>query len=216
MEFSTMSNSTGSSRNSVSDNLPVGAILAGGASRRMGEAKAMMRLGGKPLLERVVERIALQVSSVVVVGGPPVWAEHRGLDYRADAIAGGRGPLAGLLAAMDFAEQTRSNSDFVFVAATDMPFLPPDLVSRLLEESDKGLPVIPRSGNRLQPLAALWPRDIHNKITSGLRGKSIESMKDLYQDTGFREVSFETGPLDPFFNVNTPEDLGVAERWLGI
>lgn len=211
-----MSNSTGSSRNSVSGNLPLGAILAGGASRRMGEAKALTRLGGKPLLDRVVESIAPQVSSVVIVGGPPEWAEQRGLDHRADAIAGGRGPLAGLLAAMDYAAQIKSNSDFVFVTATDMPFLPPDLVSRLLEDSDKGLPVIPRSGNRLQPLAALWPRDMHSKIASGLRGKSVESMKDLYQDTGFQEVSFETVPLDPFFNVNTPEDLGVAERWLGI
>ena len=211
-----MSNSTESPQKPVSDNLPVGAILAGGASRRMGEAKALTSLGGKPLLDRVVESIAPQVSSVAIIGGPPVWAEQRGLDHRADAIAGGRGPLAGLLAAMDYATQIKSNSDFVFVTATDMPFLPPDLVSRLLEESDNGLPVIPRSGNRLQPLAALWPRDMHSKITSGLRGKSVESMKDLYQGTGFQEVGFETVPLDPFFNVNTPEDLGVAERWLGI
>ncbi len=211
-----MSNSTESPQKPVSDNLPVGAILAGGASRRMGEAKALTSLGGKPLLDRVVENIAPQVSSVAIIGGPPVWAEQRGLDHRVDAIAGGRGPLAGLLAAMDYAAQIKSSSDFVFVTATDMPFLPPDLVSRLLEESGRGLPVIPRSGNRLQPLAALWPRDMHSKITSGLKEKSIESMKDVYQDTGFQQVSFETVPLDPFFNVNTPEDLGIAERWLGI
>lgn len=210
-----MSNSTGSPERLVSDNLPVGAVLAGGASRRMGEAKAMTRLGGKSLLDRVVDGIAPQVSAMVIVGGPAAWAERLGVDYRADAIAGGRGPLAGLLAAMDYAAQIRSNSEFVLVTATDMPFLPADLVSRLLCESDRGLPVIPRSGNRLQPLAALWPRDIRGRVASGLKDNSHESMKDLYQATGFQEVSYEAAPLDPFFNVNTPEDLAVAELRVG-
>ena len=210
-----MSNSTGSHEGFVSDNPPLGAVLAGGASRRMGEAKAMTRLGGRPLLDRAVERIAPQVSAMVIVGGPAAWAERLGVDHRADAIAGGRGPLAGLLAAMDYATQIRSNSDFVLVTATDMPFLPADLVSRLLGESARGLPVIPRYGNRLQPLAALWPRDMREKIESGLKDNSHESMKDLYQATGFQEVSYEAAPLDPFFNVNTPEDLATAELRLG-
>lgn len=197
------------------DSQPIGAILSGGSSRRMGEDKAMIKLGGRPLLDRVVDSLMQQVSSLVIVGGPAEWAGDRGLDYRPDAVTGGRGPLAGLLAAFNYASDIKSGSEYVFVTATDMPFLPSSLVARLGDACLKGRPVLPRSGGRLQPLAALWPRGLCEKLAAGLRDESMESMKDLYANSDFVEVNFDAGPPDPFFNLNTPEDLVAAERRLG-
>ncbi len=211
-----MSNSTESSKchgsGAPPDTLPPGAILAGGASRRMGATKALTNLGGRTLLDRVIDGIASQVSSLIIVGGPPDWAEERGLTYRPDRPAGGRGPLAGVLAAMDRAREITPGSDFIFVTATDMPFLPPDLVSRLMTASRKGLPVMPRYGGRLQPLAALWPLEMREKLETGLDDGTTGSMMDLYQKTGFTDVSYDDVQSDPFFNVNTPDDLSLAER----
>lgn len=191
----------------VPEDLPSGVILAGGGSRRMGQDKALLNIGAQTLLDVVVMRTTDQLFSLALAGGPEAWARARGLDYVADAVSGGRGPLAGLVAAMDFAAQSGSRSRFVFVTATDMPFLPTDLVARLAKECGKGLPVIPRYEGRLQPLAALWPNDLRDKIASGLKDNSARSMKDVYEASGFVDVAIETEDIDPFFNVNTPEDL---------
>lgn len=211
-----MSNSTESSKKSASgsppDNRPVGAILAGGASRRMGAEKALTSLGGKPLLDRVIDAIADQVSTLVITGGPAGRADHRGLAHRPDRPTGGRGPLAGLLAALDYARDIGSGSEFVLAVATDMPFLPGDLVSRLMAEGHRGLPVLPRYAGRLQPLAALWPLGLRDELAAGLDEGSIRSMKDFYKRSGFIDVGYDDAPLDPFFNVNTPDDLSLAER----
>lgn len=211
-----MSNTTESSQGSASgnppDTLPVGAILAGGASRRMGVEKSLTYLAGKALLDRVIESVAGQVSTLILVGGPVDWAEDRGLVHRPDRPAGGRGPLAGLLAAFDYAEDVGSGSDFVFLTATDMPFLPADLVSRLTEASQQGLPVIPQYSGQIQPLAALWPRNLRDGLAAALNDGTASSMKDLYKISGFVDISYEDAPSDPFFNVNTPEDLSLAER----
>lgn len=187
--------------------MPSGVILAGGSSRRMGQDKALLKVGERTLLDVVVMRTTDQLFSLALAGGPEAWARARGVDHVADAILGGRGPLAGLVAAMDFAAQSGSQSRFVFVTATDMPFLPADLVMRLVEQCGKGLPVIPRYEGRLQPLAALWPNDLRDKIALGLGDSSARSMKDVYEASGFVEVVFEIEDIDPFFNVNTPEDL---------
>lgn len=212
---SSTESSPGSEPDRPSDSRPVGAVLAGGESRRMGTAKALMSLAGKPLLDRVIESIANQVSSLVIVGGSADLAKQRGLAHAVDRPAGGRGPLAGLLAAMDHVGDISSCSDFIFLTATDMPFLPPDLVTRLVEAARNDLPVLPRYGGKLQPLAALWPRRMRKELEAGLNDRSVASMKDLYESAGFIEVSYEDAPDDPFFNVNTPDDLELARRRLG-
>lgn len=194
--------------------LPAGAILAGGRSRRMGQDKAALKAGEHTLLDLVIERVSRQLFDLTIVGGQEVWAQGRGVNYSADAVSGGRGPLAGLVAAMDFAAQSGSQSPFVFVTAIDMPFLPFDLVAKLVDESRDDLPVIPRYEDRLQPLAALWPTSLRDEIASGLQDNSARSMKDIYQASGHTQVAFETEVVDPFFNVNTPEDLEKVRRIL--
>lgn len=213
-----MSNSPGvadmTSSSLKSAGLPSGVILAGGGSRRMGQDKALLPIAKHTLLDVVIECTKCQLYSLAIAGGPETWAKHRGVTHLVDAVSGGRGPLAGLIAAMDFAAQSGSQSSFVFVTATDMPFLPADLVARLAEGSGKGLPVIPRYEGRLQPLAALWPIDMRDKIALGLKDKSAESLKDVFQASGFTEAVFESEEVDPFFNVNTPQDMEKVRRIL--
>lgn len=105
----------------------------------MGQDKSLLKVGVQTLLDVVIDRTTDQVFSLALAGGPEAWARDRGVDHVPDAVSGGRGPLAGLVAAMDFAAQSGSQSRFVFVTATDMPFLPADLVARLLKECGQGL-----------------------------------------------------------------------------
>jgi molybdopterin-guanine dinucleotide biosynthesis protein A len=223
-----MSNSPdGTASTAEKSALPVGAILVGGRSRRMGKDKAQLSVGTKTLLEFVLDRIQGQVASVVLVGGPEDRAGVRGLSYVADAEPGGRGPLAGIAAAMGHARNHAQNralnaeaakdsgSPFVFVTATDMPLLPSNLVTRLLARARPGLPAIPEYQGRLQPLAALWPLSLHKQIAEGLSDGSLASLKDIYRAAGYTAVRFDDEPVDPFFNVNTPSDLDVIRHHLG-
>lgn len=191
---------------------PVGAILAGGASRRMGTPKPVLELGGQTLLARAAQNLQQQVSDLVVVGGEPAWAEACGLSYRPDAVEGGRGPLAGLLSAMDFAAD--KNSGWVFVTAADMPFLPVDIVDTLLAAASLGRPVIPTDEKRSQPLAALWPTALRESLRQGLDESTIESLRDFYEPLKPVEPTLSGTEVSPFFNVNRPEDLEEAAKVL--
>lgn len=195
----------------------LGAILAGGGSRRMGCPKHTLPLFGRSLLERVADRLRPQVGELVVVGDHDDWVATTPLTRLPDAVPGGKGPLAGLLAALDHASQ--GGMSHVLLVATDMPFLPMDLAERLLPQVDNVRPVVPLYEGRLQPVAALWPAGLAQKIRQGLQGPTEArfpqgSFRDLWAAVPPLEVPWPTEARDPFFNINTPEDLARAEALL--
>lgn len=191
----------------------VGVLLAGGRSRRMGGGdKSLRRLRGRSMLDRVIARFGPQVGPLVLnANGDPARFAAAGLAVVPDSVDGFAGPLAGVLAGMDWAAAQAPASRWIATAATDTPFLPRDLVSRLLAALDAGADLAcAASGGRAHPVFGLWPVALREDLRRAL-GDGVRKV-DLW--TGrFRvaRVTYPVDPVDPFLNVNTPDDLAAAE-----
>jgi len=198
-------------------NHTLGVILAGGQARRMGGGdKGLLDLGGKTLLAEVISRLAPQCDTVVLnANGDPDRFCDIDITVIPDSVSGYPGPLAGVLAGMDYAAQL--GLSYVLTAAADTPFLPRDLGARLHNSLQTDAQPIAlaatRDGDRVirQPTFGLWPvvlrDDLRQAITSGV------SKVVLWTDRhGMSTAVFDTDQYDPFFNVNTPEDLIEARR----
>lgn len=187
-------------------------ILAGGLSRRMGGGdKGLRSFGEGTVLSAVLARLVPQAGPVALnANGDPRRFAALGLPVLPDPVAGHPGPLAGLLAAMDWAASLGAPE--VLTVPGDGPFLPRDLVRRL---ATAGAPAVAASGGRVHPVVGLWPvplrKGLHADLLAGLR--RVEAFAAAQ---GATPVAFEPEPggLDPFLNLNTPEDLAKARRWL--
>ncbi|RDD71408.1 molybdenum cofactor guanylyltransferase MobA [Paracoccus versutus] len=191
-------------------------ILAGGLSTRMGGGnKALRVLAGETLLSRVIARLSPQCGRLAINanGEPEQFAEY-GLPVIADGIGGFAGPLAGVLAGMEWAAV--EGADSVVSVSVDTPFLPEDLVHRLREAAGRSGVAIAASPDdsgqlRDHPTCALWPvslrGELHEALESGLH--RIGQFAAAH-DPG--RAVFDSRPLDPFLNLNTPEDLARAAR----
>lgn len=192
-----------------------GVILAGGQGRRMGGVdKAMVPLGGRPMIAHVIRRLAPQVGALAInAGGDPERFEGFALPVLRDPVPDRPGPLAGVLAGMRWAGA--QGADHVVTAATDTPFLPGDLVARLRMAADGArAPIaLAESGGRLHPTFGLWPvtlaEDLELALEAGTRKVAGWALGE-----GAVRVAFGVAGTDPFFNVNTPEELETAEQIL--
>jgi len=194
----------------------VGVILAGGLARRMGGGdKALIELGGETLLHRAIERLTPQVDTVVINANddPVRFTAVSNLPVVADPDDSRSGPLAGVLAGLDYAA-TRDATHIVSIAV-DTPFFPTDLVARLRAAAEgQGVPLAcAKTGDRTHPVFGLWPV----ALADDLRAAMADGMRKVDRWTGKHgcaETVFEATPFDPFFNVNTPEDLTEARGLL--
>jgi molybdopterin-guanine dinucleotide biosynthesis protein A len=181
--------------------LPPGVILAGGLSRRMGRDKALVMLGGRRVIDHVIARLAPQVSVLAVNSNVPL---EVGLPVLADSVPGRPGPLAGILAALDWA-YARGDVAVVTVAV-DTPFLPLDLVARL---AAAGAPAVAVS-DRVHPVCGLWPVTARDGLRAAVAG-GLRRVRDWEVVAAAAQVAF---PADSMANLNTPEDLQAAEARL--
>jgi molybdopterin-guanine dinucleotide biosynthesis protein A len=196
----------------------VGLLLAGGQSRRMGGGdKALRLLGGRTLLEHVVARLRPQVEALVLnANGDPERFARFGLPVVADSVTGYAGPLAGVLAGLDWTAANRPDCSHVASAATDAPFLPSDLVARLaagLDEAEGDL-ACAASGARAQPVFGLWPVRLREELRRALMVEEIRKVDVFTGRYRLTTVAFPDAPIDPFFNANRPEDLDAAAALL--
>ena len=198
---------------------PLGVILAGGLARRMGGGdKGLRRLGHTTILEHVIDRLSPQVAGLALnANGDPERFRSLGLPVIADSIEGFAGPLAGVLAGLDWAADL--GAEAIVTAAADTPFFPCDLVPRLqLAAEGMAHPLVlaaTREGDRLvrHPTFGLWPVALRDDLRAALQGGLRKVV--LWTDPhGGRLAEFPAGGSDPFFNVNTPEDLAAAEALL--
>ena len=194
----------------------LGVILAGGLSRRMGGGdKALLPLAGKPVLRHVIDRLAPQVERLILnANGDAVRCRPFALPVVSDTDESRPGPLAGLLAAMDWTAAHAPACGWVATAPCDSPFLPRDLVARLRLAAGDAPAAIAASGGRLHPVAGLFHLRLRANLAHFLAGGGRRA-GEWAERVGARTAEFPVVPIDPFFNVNTPEELAEAER-LGV
>jgi molybdopterin-guanine dinucleotide biosynthesis protein A len=191
-----------------------GVILAGGQSRRFGGGdKGLLDLGGRPVLAHVIERMQPQVGQLILNANGDISRFARfGLEIVSDSHCPGQGPLSGLLAALEWAEQ-HAPGGAVATVSTDVPFLPLDLVERLDAARHDGVAIAASAGRR-HPTIGLWPMSARDAIADALRCGDLSvdrlaaKLKAVVVSFPMREIDGQA--LDPFFNVNTPDDLAAA------
>ena len=196
-----------------------GVLLAGGQSRRMGGGdKSLRLLGGKPILARVIERSRPQVAVLALnANGDPARFAGFGLPVIADSVPDFAGPLAGVLAGLDWAA-TLPGITHLASFATDAPFLPRDLVPRLVAGLGGGRCRLAcaASGGQAHPVFGLWPVDLRAELRHALVDEEIRKVDRFTARYTLAQVDFPIGEVDPFFNTNRPEDLAAAEQLLKV
>ena len=184
-------------------------IVAGGRSSRMGQEKAFTLIRGQSLLDRIVACLDPQAEEVVLnANGDPSRFAPLQLTVVADVRGGICTPLAGLLTAL--AHAAEKGCDAVLTVPSDTPFLPADLASRLAAASNES--AIAASAGQPHYLTGLWRISLLPMLQRALEERQTPRLQDWVQLCHAQVVEWPSQPYDPFFNVNTPEELAEAER----
>jgi molybdopterin-guanine dinucleotide biosynthesis protein A len=193
----------------------LGLVLAGGLARRMGGGdKARIKIGGATILRRVLACIAPQCSRVIInANGDPARFADAGLPVVADSVPDFAGPLAGILAGLDWAAANAPDCAWLASVPGDCPFLPRNLVARLHEARIKAAVPLAcaRSGEWRHPVVAIWPVALREDLRRALVDNGLRKIEIWTAQHGIAIADWPTTPVDPFFNVNTPEDAARAE-----
>jgi molybdenum cofactor guanylyltransferase len=189
-------------------------ILAGGLATRMGGGdKGFKTIGSVPILTRVLKRIGPQVDRLVINanGDPERFADFE-LPVIPDGIADYPGPLAGILAGMEFAAEMTASSHILSVAA-DCPFLPHDLALRLkaVTQLRQARIAVAHSGGYAQPTLALWDISLRHDLRKALVDEGLRKIDRFTERYSVATAEWAVEPFDPFFNANAPDDLAEAE-----
>ncbi|MGY3450547.1 molybdenum cofactor guanylyltransferase MobA [Bradyrhizobium sp. USDA 4353] len=191
-------------------------LLAGGLARRIGGGdKPMRAIGGRTLLARVIARLQPQCDGLILnANGDPARFADYGLTVVPDTIEGFPGPLAGILAGLDWVAAHRPSAQWMLSAATDCPFLPRDLVTRLTaaREADQAELALAASGGQTHPVIGVWPVALRDDLRRALVTEDIRKVTRFTARYKVVSVTWPVVPFDPFFNANTADDLAEAER----
>lgn len=191
-------------------------ILAGGLARRMGGGdKPMRAIAGRPLLQRVIDRLLPQCDGLVLnANGDAARFAAFGLTVIADCVADFPGPLAGILAGLDWAADHRPEVRWMLSAPGDCPFLPDDLVARLhaARIAEGAQLAVASSAGQVHPVVGLWDVALRDELRHALTVEDIRKVGRFTARYALATVEWPVTPLDPFFNANTIDDLAEAER----
>jgi molybdenum cofactor guanylyltransferase len=194
----------------------VGLVLAGGLARRMGGGdKALIRIGGEAILDRVLAVLRGNCNPIILnANGDPARFARYGLPVIADSVPDFAGPLAGILAGLDWVAAHAPGVEWVVSVPGDCPFLPTDLVDRL--HATRAIACAPlacaRSGEWRHPVVGLWRVDLRDDLRHALTVEDLRKIEIWTARHGVALASWPDQPIDPFFNVNTPEDVATADR----
>lgn len=196
----------------------LGVVLAGGLARRMGGGdKGLQRLGGKPILQHILDRLTPQVDGVILnANGDPARFAEWNLPVAGDAVDGFVGPLAGVLAGLSWARVNRPDVSDIVTVPGDGPFLPRDLVARMVAaraEARADLACVVSAG-QAYPVVGLWPVRLYDDLRRAVVEEDIRKVDRWTARHKLVQVDFAAQPVDPFFNANAPEDLAAAESLL--
>lgn len=195
-----------------SDRTEIGCVLlAGGLATRMGGGdKGLKKVEGKPIIERVLETLKKQVGPLVLnANGDGERFKQYGFDVIEDSVKGFVGPLAGVLAGMDWLAENHGTCAWMLSAPTDTPFIPADLVKRLYDcQMETGAQVVMAHSNGFDhPVVALWSVALRDDLQTALIDEEMRKIKKWTSRYKVASVEWTCDERDPFFNVNSPEDL---------
>ncbi|AOG07167.1 molybdenum cofactor guanylyltransferase MobA [Bosea sp. RAC05] len=200
----------------MTDTPTLGLLLAGGLARRMGGGdKPLRTIAGRSILAHVIERLAPQCDRLLVnANGDPARFAAYGLPVVADSVPDFAGPLAGILAGLDWMAVHRPETEWLVSVAADTPFIPDDLVARLQEAREtQGVPLAcAASGGWTHPVIGLWPVRLRADLRHALTVEDERKIDRWTARHGCASAEWPVTPVDPFFNANKPEDLDEAER----
>jgi molybdenum cofactor guanylyltransferase len=195
-----------------------GILLAGGLSRRMGGGdKGLKTIGGETILSRIIATIAPQCAGLVLnANGETARLTGLGFPIVPDDVPDFAGPLAGILAGLDWIAAHHPECTLAISIPTDTPFLPHDLVARLQEarSNAKADIAIATSGGSTHPVVALWPVAIRQDLRHALVDENIHKMGFFLDRHKTAQADWPIEPYDPFFNANEPDDIARAEKIL--
>jgi molybdopterin-guanine dinucleotide biosynthesis protein A len=197
-----------------------GVVLAGGLARRMGGGdKPLREIGGRTILARVIARLEPQCEGLLLsANSDPLRFASFGLPVIADGIKHYPGPLAGILAGLDWAVAHRPDAQWILSAPGDCPFLPQDLVVRLRQavSAQRAELAVAASRGRSHPVIGLWSVALRDALRHALAVEGLRKVEEWAGRYRVATVAWPAEPLDPFFNANTVEDLVEAERLAAI
>jgi molybdopterin-guanine dinucleotide biosynthesis protein A len=193
-----------------------GLVLAGGLARRMGGGdKALIRIGNETILQRALARLKPQTAGIVInANGDPARFVSCGLPVVADSVPDFAGPLAGILAGLDWVAAHKPRVEWVVSVPGDCPFLPRDLVAKLhaARITSGRLLACAHSGDWRHPVVALWHVGLREDLRHAITVEDLRKIEVWTARHGVALAEWATEPADPFFNVNTPEDVEKATK----
>ena len=196
------------------DNI-LGAILAGGQSKRMGKAKLFLEFNNKKLIEHTIDKVKKYLKKVIIITNQDnEFFSKNNLTTVKDCIEGQLGPLVGILTAMKWAKENLSKCSWIATFPCDTPFFPESIIKSFIEESEKkeSLILCASSHGRKHNIFGLWSLDLYDKLKDDLINKKVRKVQDWTEKNKIKNLEFTYKDYDPFFNINTEEDLEFAKK----
>ena len=196
------------------DNI-LAAILAGGQSKRMGKDKLFLELNNKKLIEHTIDKVKKYLKKVIIITNQDnEFFSKNNLITVKDCIEGQLGPLVGILTAMKWAKKNLSKCSWIATFPCDTPFFPESIIKSFIEESEKkeSLILCASSHGRKHNIFGLWSLDLYDKLKDDLINKKIRKVQDWTEKNKIKNLEFKFKNYDPFFNINTEEDLTIAKE----
>jgi molybdenum cofactor guanylyltransferase len=193
----------------------IGVVLGGGLARRMGGGdKGHIRIGTATMLERIVERLSPQCAGIVFNTNNSDPTRSTNVPVVGDSVPGRPGPLAGILAGLDWTAANAPDAAWIVSVPNDSPFLPRDLIARLHQARAAAGAVLAaaRSAHRNHPVVALWPVALREDLRRAVTVENLRRVSELAARYPLATAEWPADPIDPFFNINTPRDAAEAER----
>jgi len=196
------------------DNI-LGAILAGGQSKRMGKDKLFLEFNNKKLIEHTIDKVKKYLKKVIIITNQDnEFFSKNNLTAVKDCIEGQLGPLVGILTAMKWAKENLSKCSWIATFPCDTPFFPESIIKNFIEESEKkeSLILCASSHGRKHNIFGLWSLDLYDKLKDDLINKKVRKVQDWTEKNKIKNLEFKFKDYDPFFNINTEEDLEFAKK----
>jgi molybdopterin-guanine dinucleotide biosynthesis protein A len=199
----------------MSEHNILGAILAGGQSKRMGKDKLFLELNNKKLIEHTLDKVKKYLKKIIIITNQDnKFFFENNLTTVKDCVEGQLGPLVGILTAMKWAKENLSKCSWIATFPCDTPFFPESIIKRFIEESEKkeSLILCASSHGRKHNIFGLWSLDLYEKLKDDLINKKVRKVQDWTEKNKIKNLEFKFKDYDPFYNINTEEDLEFAKK----